>query len=253
MSDLIAIAEGKVITSDEARNRVMTIAKKSDLDPNELVQRMENYGAFSKPQIAVADLKKTYNAAVTKMGGNKKRINTGKSSGNDDLETLVQQVKSAGMEEEVLAAMNELGLGKDEGLLGKAIGAAKGVGKGVAAGAKTAGKFAKAVVGEDVINEEEVSDELVRTFFQKLITTFEKTEANEGLRESVVDDFLNAQLDHSGLRSILTIIDDNNSNGVFNAVKDSIVSKWKDSNIDTSTMRSISDELISLSKKGIDI
>lgn len=254
MTDLMSIVEGKSVSNSTAMMIVRQTAKKQGIPDSELIRKMEDTGTLGKDLVDVGELKNAYRSIAKRndldmgaMNASVKKMKSDSSGAAD----LANQVIDAGMKDDVLAKMDELGIGKEKGIFGKSLGALKGAAKGLGKGAETLGKFGSAVVGEGVINESEVSDELVRKFFEKLIAAFEKQGTVEGIRESIVDDFLDTSLDYSKLKSIMSIIDDNNANGAFNAVKDSILSKWGDSAMDTSTLRSISDELTSLSKKGI--
>lgn len=164
MKDLISIAEGSLITRDEAKNRVKTAVLKTDLNFKDVLHDMESQGTFTDKHVSVDDMKRSYQKAVTKSGGKSKKINTKDSSGKQVIVSLADQVNRAGINAEVIAAMDELGIGKTRG------------GKVKSALSSVANAAYGSMFGESIVNEAEVSDELVRKFFEKLINALEEVD-----------------------------------------------------------------------------
>ena len=227
MNDLLAVMEGKKISKGEAVSRIRQVVGNNDRLQS-ILKQWENEGWNTEDLVDVSDL----NRFLKKNGIRK--VSGGKSKVSSHVYDLANAIKQRGMEDQVLNAIEKQGIG------GKADKAKRFLG-----GVK------KLAFGESIVTEAEVSDDYVRDFFELLVQKYGNPTTKEGLEESIIDDYLDKPFNYSKLTSILTAIDDNNDTGAFNAVKDSILSKWNDSATDTSTLRSISDELTSLSKKGI--
>lgn len=235
MSDLIAIVEGNIIPRGEAVSRIRKAAKDHGFDAKQAINKWEAEGGNYEKNVDV----KSVNSFLKRVVGKKAKVSGGKSKGSSAIYDLADAVKREGLGDQVLSAIENMGIGGGKDKLGR--------------GLKGAGKFAKKLAfGEGVITEEEVTDDLVRDYFDALVQKYGNPTTNEGISESIVDDFLDTKLDINKLKSIISVIDKNNEAGIFSSVKDSILSKWQNSKMDTSTLRGISNELMSLSKKGID-
>ncbi len=233
MSDLIAIAEGKVITGSEARHRIESAVKKHGIE-SELGRILDVWDQEYGGQSKTADVNHINRFLKKEVGDIK--VSKKKQQVGRDIADLARFVKDHGIADRIMDMIDTYRVGGKRDKAGRVL-------KGVK----------RAMFGESILHESDVSDDVVRDFFELLVQNYGDPTTSEGITESIVDDFLDTKLDRNKLNSIMSTIEDNNQSGAFNAVKDSILSKWGDSAFDTSTLRSISDELTTLSQKGLDI
>lgn len=221
MKEMLCVMEGTKIPTAEVIHRIKKVANKQGLDPEPIIQQWETINGGQK----VHDVK-SVNKILKKMGHGVK-VSSKKVKGiSPAIQQMSELVRKHKLEKAVVYLIDYLGL---RTMRGKA-----------AAGLDKLNPFT-----EDLM-ESEMDEESLAGLLRSLEDEFGAVEEGNG-------DLLDRPLDNIKLNTIIGLIDGNNIGGELDVIRGSIMSKWNDRSVDTRTLRGIGDEILSLSKKGLDV